>query len=157
MLLLPTNLIELNALMANKYDHEDGAFATSGYFSTIDNVDDWSRITRVSMLEGKILGYFKATVDRHSNVIGNIATMCFEEKEFMTYLKDLRKFLELLLRQFRKVCFSCYESNAKALKVWKKITKEYKGRYIGYYENDALINGKYENAHFFEILNKTGE
>lgn len=95
-------------------------------------------------------------MDRHSNVIGNIATMCFDKNNFIVYLQDLRLFLELLLRQFRKACFSCYESNTKALKVWQKIVEEYGGRYIGYYEKDALINGKYENAHFFEIISRTG-
>lgn len=60
MLRLPTNLAELNALIANKYDYEDGAFASSGYFSSIENIDDWSNITRVSTRDEKVIGYFRA-------------------------------------------------------------------------------------------------
>jgi hypothetical protein len=112
-------------------------------------------IQYVSIIDNKILGYFSYSVFHYLNVVDSVVIILFDKKS-MIAKRDLYKFfLQIKNSSFYKVNFRCTKNNP-ARKMYERIIKKYKGRFVGYLKNDVqLLDNSIDDVYLYElILNK---
>lgn len=122
-------------------------------YKAIDST--WSTHEFVSILNGKIFGYIRYSIDRDSGVAYGLQVVNFAEPNVI-FSKDLNQCLHDVFDkfQFRKLKFCCLIGNP-AEKMYDKYIKKYGGRIVGIQkENDKLIDGNYYDLKTYEILLK---
>lgn len=117
---------------------------------------DWDEIVRVSFAEDKVLGLFKATVERDINHVSSLMAINFNLKTIsFTFIKDLENFIKYLLKykKFKKISFTVVVGNP-AEKMYDRFIEKYNGRIVGIKKNEVkLVDGKFYDLKLYEIEN----
>ena len=124
---------------------------------TIDEVDEWSKIKRVSVnADGAILGYMGCSVCRQDSSVAGLLFVNFDlTKLSVTFVRDMEAFLQYLLRMFRKVSFVCVVGNS-AERLYDKVIEKYHGRVVGVKKQEALLqDGQFYDLKLYEIVKET--
>ena len=116
---------------------------------------EWDEIVRVSFAEDKVLGLFKATIDREINHVSSLMIVNFNLKKIsFTFIKDLESFVRYLIeyKKFRKISFTVVIGNP-AEKMYDKFIEKYNGRVVGIKKNEVkLLDGKFYDLKLYEII-----
>ena len=121
---------------------------------TVDEVDEWSKIKRVSVTsDNEILGYVQASVCRVDNSVSSLLFANFNlDKISITFVRDMEAFLLYLLKSFRKVAFCCVVGNP-AERLYDKVIEKYHGRVVGVKKQEALLqDGQFYDLKLYEIV-----
>lgn len=117
---------------------------------------DWDEIIRVSFAEDKVLGLFKAIVERDTNHVSSLMIINFNLKKIsFTFIKDLENFIKYLLKykKFKKISFTVVVGNP-AERMYDKFIEKYNGRIVGIKKNEVkLVDGKFYDLKLYEIEN----
>ncbi len=115
---------------------------------------EWECQYRVSILENKILGLFKAFIKRPEHFISNLSIASFGKNNGIILIKDLLIFIDNIFMEYKfsKINFYMLKGNP-AEKIYKKFIKRYGGRKVGYLKNDIkLIDGIFYDNIIYEIM-----
>jgi hypothetical protein len=120
--------------------------------------NDWNVIQYVSKdINGKILGFFAAYINRPHMYIENIDIINFTEAFHVTFSKDIKNFFDLLFteRGYRKIVFHTLVKNP-AVNMYKRVIRRYNlGCIVGILkENRCLPDGSYYDEIVFELYQK---
>lgn len=121
---------------------------------TIDEVDEWSKIKRVSVnADGVVLGYMGCSVCRQDSSVAGLLFVNFDlTKLSVTFVRDMEAFLQYLLRIFRKISFVCVVGNP-AERLYDKVIEKYHGRIVGVKKQEALLqDGQFYDLKLYEIV-----
>ena len=124
---------------------------------TVDEVDEWSKIKRVSVnADGAVLGYMGCTVCRQESSVAGLLFVNFDlTKLSITFVRDMEAFLQYLLKMFRKVSFVCVVGNP-AERLYDKVIEKYHGRVVGVKKQEALLqDGQFYDLKLYEIVKET--
>lgn len=113
---------------------------------------NWTNIQMVSKnTEGEVLGYMSAAINRDARYVDTLVVINFSDDKY-TFGKDLREFLDRLLKQFYKINFSVVIGNP-IEKSYDKLVKKYNGRVVGIFEKDKrLMDGKLYDYKVYEVF-----
>ena len=116
---------------------------------------EWDEIVRVSFAEDKVLGLFKATIDREINHVSSLMIINFNLKKIsFTFIKDLENFVKYLIeyKKFNKISFSVVVGNP-AERMYDRFIEKYNGRVVGIKKNEVkLVDGKFYDLKLYEII-----
>ena len=124
---------------------------------TIDEVDEWAKIKRVSVnADGVVLGYMGCSVCRQDSSVSGLLFVNFDlTKLSVTFVRDMEVFLQYLLKMFRKVSFVCVVGNP-AERLYDKVIEKYHGRVVGIKKQEALLqDGQFYDLKLYEIVKET--
>lgn len=133
---------------------------TGRYIDTVKKIDEdfWANIQMVSVdTEGKVIGYFGASIARAEYYINNVSCINFyegSEGKKVIFAKDLLKFINFLVKdqKFKKINWTVFVGNPVEAK-YDRLIKKYGGRIVGVFKNDALIGGEYYDSKHYEWIN----
>ena len=114
---------------------------------------EWNSITRVSVINGEIIGYFDASIRRPENYVEKMSILSFVEGSPVV-IKDLALFVKELFVKYKyyKMNFSVLGGNP-AKKIYDKFINKYGGRIAGVYKKDVmLIDGLFYDSYIYEIF-----
>jgi len=115
--------------------------------------NNWEYMEFVSTLNGEVIGYFNAKIDRDSLVVTNIGAVNFYDMNFV-FAKDFAKFLRNLFDvfKFRKIRFTVNVGNP-IEPTYDKLAIRYGGRIVGIWKaEDKLMDGTYSDRKLYEIM-----
>jgi len=114
--------------------------------------NDWNRIARVSVHDGKVIGRISASICRDTLTVTEIGAISFVPGD-KRYILDLIAFVDELRLRFSYLRFTCIVGNDRALRVWRPLVQQYGGREIGIMHSYArsAVDGKLLDARMFEI------
>lgn len=147
------NRLWINTINNDKYKY----FHNSSYEDFEINLsnDTWSSLQIVSVKNGKVIGYFKARIDRDTRNITYLAIMNFYDVNYI-FAKDFRTFLIDLFDKYKynKVSFSVVKGNP-IEKMYDKYIKQYGGRIVGTkIDETRLYDGEFYDEKLYEITRK---
>jgi hypothetical protein len=119
-------------------------------------IDDtfWNKTQLVSIEDGVVQGYFKATWQRPENYIDSITCANFNRENKNLFATDIRRFLKYLVYDLNisKIKWSVVIGNP-IEKHYDRIIRRFSGRIIGIERYAYLINGKYYDRKIYEWIN----
>ncbi len=118
--------------------------------------NEWDNYQRVSVKNGKVIGYLSGDTQRAKNVVTSLSIISFAEtpEEKMEYAKDIRTYFKCLLKKFDKIKFTVAIGN-KVEKNYDKFVDSLNGRIIGISIDDAMLaDGTKLDMKYYEILKK---
>jgi len=160
-MLVPAKLheIELQAKMATTVIDPYYSLWHGAYANTVFSIDDntWSNLQLASVVNDKVIGYFKAHWDRAGGYIESMACVHFPENRDATKLVfaiDMRNFLKYLVETLNvpKIAWSVYRGNP-VEKHYDRLAKKFGGRIMGIDRYATKINGKWYDLKHYEWIN----
>jgi len=140
------------------YDDRYMFYNFSSYWDmevALDN-SSWNAIEFLSMDDsGKILGMFRAKIDRAANNCSSLGVINFGEKN-ITFSRDFHQFLENLFEKFglHKLEFNIAVGNP-AEKMYDRFIHRYGGRIVGILkESTRLHDNKLYDVKLYELFNR---
>ncbi|MCK9577641.1 MAG: hypothetical protein M0R51_17175 [Clostridia bacterium] len=121
----------INEYLRKLYDTEYAKyyFISNPYYDGFDNIpeSDYSKISRVSMDNDKILGLMTATISRESRLITNLSLINFTEKTNYIFSKDAISFIDYLFNSEKVESITWYActENKKAVRIYDSIISKY--------------------------------
>lgn len=129
---------------------------TNDTFVRLDTIETGNEIIRFSVAEGKLLGYFHATIEPNAYYINNLSVLCANlDTISFTFVKDLEKFMSYLLdeRRFNKLVFEVVVGNP-AERLYDAFIARNGGRIVGYYKNHyRLLDNRLYDCKLYEVIN----
>lgn len=117
--------------------------------------DDWSQVQRVSVEDGRVVGFLEATVDRETRGVSNLSVVNFEPGN-VTFAMDLRRFMLGLVAEFVVVRWSCVSGSPNE-ELWGRAAEAMGGRRVGMAQRyHRMPGGELADAVFFEVLGRGG-
>ena len=117
-----------------------------------DNTE-WNKIERVSIFNNEILGYIGCDINRSRNYASHFKLLGFAQSYILT--KDVLLFVDSLFNKYKinKLNWMVNDGNpAKGL--YDRFIERWGGRLVGYYEDEATIDGKYCKCYIYELMAK---
>lgn len=149
---------ELQMRLANAATDRSNDFFFSGYadWSEPCKTDDWSRISRVSYQDDRVIGLAYAYVSRESFSVTGFSWINFardDRKYSFDFMKDMKEFMNELLNgyNFRKISFTVHPANPNYKKI-VSVMKRLGGRHVGTYTDHVFISGHYYDTEGWELM-----
>ncbi len=112
--------------------------------------DEW-----VSIIDGKIIGYFCALIDKSTRSVADISIANFERHPKYGY--DWIAFIKYIRRRYRYVRWAAVAGHP-AERAYESILHRYGGRIVGVFEKKIrLHDGKLYDEKWYEIKNEDRE
>ena len=112
--------------------------------------DEW-----VSVIDGKVAGYFCALIDKTTRSVADVSVANFSKDS--KYGADITAFVKYLRRRYRIIRWAIVEGSP-AEKVCPGLLKRYGGRHVGTFTKKIrLSDGRLYNEKWYEILNEDRE
>lgn len=114
----------------------------------------WSKIQKVSLCDGEVIGYLSASISRADQSVTQIAAANFTKEISVTFSRDFRDFLSSLLEHYRfhKVSWSVIVGNP-AEAMYDKVVEHHGGRIVGQWREDIVMrDGRRYDEKWYEIL-----
>lgn len=120
--------------------------------NTSFNEDTWSKIEMVSLdKQGNIIGYMAAGINRDARYVDSLTLANFSDDK-LTFGRDVKQFMETLLKQFYKINWTVMIGNPIEAS-YDKIIKRYGGRVVGIKEkHNRLMDGKLYDMKLYELF-----
>ncbi len=159
-MLQPAKLYEakLNEQMASTVMDPYYKLYYGGFPNLEEALEDslWSKIQLVSIVNDKVIGYFKASVDRPGNYIDSITCVHFSEgreQTKMAFAMDMRRFLKYLTEDLAmpKLAWSVYRGNP-VEEHYNRLIKKFGGRVMGIDRYATKICGKWYDLKHYEWI-----
>lgn len=115
--------------------------------------DEWSRIQKVSICDGEILGFLEASIDREVFGVSSLSAINFHNQNYI-FSRDLYDFIiEMFdLYRFRSVRWTAITMNP-AVEMYDRIVKNLGGRVVGIEHKAAMLrDGNLYDLKLYEIL-----
>ncbi len=150
--------VELYQLFAQaSTDPKFKYYFANGYHIFESQIDgnDWDNVQMVSVIDGEILGYFNAAINRAPRYVHQLGCINFTDDPFV-FSRDLMGFIGRLFEyyQFYKICFSVLVGNPSEL-LYDKAVDKLGARVVGHFEDHyETPDGEKHDAKWYEI---TGE
>jgi hypothetical protein len=113
----------------------------------------WSSIDKVSVSDGKVIGYFHCRVDRLIPAALGLWIINYTMNKSITFSRDFAKYIDdiFVFYGMAKLNYSVYVGNP-AEKQWDKFTFKYGGRIVGTKERDImLMDGTIVDLKMYEL------
>lgn len=149
---------ELNSLWVDTLYKEKYKYVHNSSWQDLEidfKNDTWNRLQMVSVKDGKVIGYFKVSIDRDTLIANNLLVMNFYDINY-TFSKDFKTFITDLFEKynFNKLTFNVVLGN-KAEKMYDKYIELYGGRIVGTLNDDCkLFDGKLYDSKLYDITKK---
>jgi hypothetical protein len=121
----------INDYLRKLYDSEYAKyyFISNPYYDGFDTIpeSDYSKISRVSVDNDKILGLMTATISRESKLITNLSLINFTEKASYIFSKDAISFVDYLfnVEKVESITWYACTENKKAVRIYDSIISKY--------------------------------
>ena len=116
------------------------------------DTDTWKEMSFVSIDEKEnILGLIRFNMQRYRWAVSNIGLLSFFKKPKILF-KDIQSSFDAVFKEgVKKINFSAVKGTQNE-KLYDHFIEKYGGRKIGYYANEAVVNGVFWDEVYYEIL-----
>lgn len=121
--------------------------AASSWVPTIED-SDWNAIQRAVVLDGRVLGWCSASVDREALTVTQIGAVSFGYS--LPYARALGEFMCSLRREFRAIRWTCVVGNPAAAG-YRRWAERAGGGEVCRLLSYAIIDGRPVDAHLFQV------
>lgn len=127
-------------------------FAPRQFFDPITvSESSWSKIQLVSVHNGKVMGYFSATIDRFTQSIDQIAMVKFCEGHELEMAADIAEIFGWLKRHFRHIRWTTSKGSTTEA-FYHRVVKDQGGYVIGVIpEANLLRDGRIVDSVYFTV------
>lgn len=117
----------------------------------------WAKTELVSVIDEKVIGYFKATWDRAGGYVEGMSCVHFPESRDTTKMEfamDMRNFMKYLVYELKvpKIAWSVYRGNP-VEKHYDRLIKKFGGRVMGVDRYATKIDGEWYDLKYYEWIN----
>lgn len=145
---------EVNKLHFSLVDDKKYQYYFVGYFDipTLEK-DEWNKICRVSTIDGIVIGYLQANINRSSVIVSDLLlwSIARSYKEYKVFEKDLMSFILILLRKYPVIQWMVIINNP-VRKKYQRFVKAVGGNIVGIQHKCARIGNEYMDEELYEII-----